>query len=172
LYRYFASRDELLTALIVDAYDDLADHLEQAGSRARTPRRRWTQTCLAFRAWAVDQPHRFALIYGSAIPGYRAPEDTIQPAGRVLLALIGPAAAHTSVPPGTVPRTLAGQLDAVVATLELDVDRHTMLALVGMFSRLVGLVTLELNGHFVGGFEPADPLFSELVEREADALGL
>ena len=56
--------------------------------------------------------------------------------------------------------------------LELDVDRETMLALIAAFSRVVGLLTLELNGQFVGGFEPADDLFAALVEQEADALGL
>lgn len=172
IYRYFGSRDELITALIVDAYDDLADHLEAAGTMARSPRREWIRTCHALRDWAVAQPHRFALIYGSAIPGYRAPADTIAPAGRVLLALLTPAAGSASVAAGSVGRSLGGQLDTIAAGLDLDVDRHTMLALVAMFARLVGLLTLELNGHFVGGFEPADALFTELVEREADALGL
>jgi AcrR family transcriptional regulator len=175
IYRYYASRDELLTALIVDAYTDLADLLETSASAARRgPRRRWVDTCLALRSWAVAQPHRWALIYGTAIPGYAAPPDTIEPAGRVVRALGTPAAdARTTGPaPGTVGRTLAGQLDMSAAALGLDVDRGTMLALVGAFSRVVGLVTLELNGQFVGGFEPADDLYAALVEREADLLGL
>ncbi len=53
IYRYYASRDELLTDLIVDAYGDLADRLEEAGSTGRRgPRRRWVDTCLAMREWA------------------------------------------------------------------------------------------------------------------------
>ena len=69
-------------------------------------------------------------------------------------------------------RTLAGQLDITREALELEVGRDAMLALVGAFSSVVGLLTLELNGQFVGGFDPADDLFAALVEREADALGL
>jgi AcrR family transcriptional regulator len=176
IYRYYASRDDLLTALIVDAYTDLATVLEAAASAARRgPRRRWVDTCLELRAWAVAQPHRWALIYGSAIPGYAAPPDTIEPAGRVVLTLCAPVAeagGRPSSTPGSIGRTLSGQLDATTAALGLDVDRATMLALVGAFSRVVGLVTLELNGQFVGGFEPADDLYAALVEREADLLGL
>ena len=93
IYRYYPSRDELITALIVDAYGDLADHLDEAGAAGRRgPRRRWVDTCLAMRAWAVSQPQRWALIYGSTIPGYAAPPDTIDPAGRVVLALCRPVA--------------------------------------------------------------------------------
>jgi AcrR family transcriptional regulator len=174
IYRYYASRDDLLTDLIVDAYGDLADRLEAAGSAGRRgPRRRWVDTCLALRAWAVAEPHRWALIYGSTIPGYAAPPDTIAPAGRVVRALCVPVEEAGARPvPASVGRTLAGQLDTTRNALELDVERDTMLALVAAFSRMVGLLTLELNGQFVGGFEPADDLFAALVEREADALGL
>jgi AcrR family transcriptional regulator len=174
IYRYYASRDDLLTALIVDAYGDLADRLELAGSSPRRgPRRRWIDTCLAMRAWAVAEPHRWALIYGSTIPGYAAPPDTIAPAGRAVRALCLPVA-EAGGTAGEAPtgRDLAAQLDTTREGLELDVERGTMLALVAAFSRLVGLLTLELNGQFVGGFDPADDLFAALVEQEADALGL
>lgn len=173
LYRYFPSRDDLITALIVDAYTDLAVTLEAAGAADRRgPRRRWVETCLALRGWAVAAPHRFALIYGSAIPGYAAPPDTIEPAGRVVRALLAPA---LDGPPGgpAVPRgPLGPQLDAAAEGLGLDVDRQRMLALTAAFARLIGLLTLELNGHFVGGFEPADALYATLVDQESDALGL
>lgn len=176
VYRYFASRDELLTALIVDAYDDLADHLERAGRPDRRgARRRWLEVCGALRAWALAQPHRFALVYGSAIPGYAAPATTIEPAGRVVRAFCLPAAAGETVP-GTrgdpLTRALTGQLAVTAEALELDVDAGRTLLLVGAFAQVVGLLTLELNGHFVGGFEPADALFEALVADRADALGL
>ncbi len=172
IYRYFPSRDDLITALVVDAYDDLADTVEQAGGTRRSPRRRWADTCRAMREWATTQPHRFALLYGTAIPGYAAPTDTIAPAGRVLRAFTAPALAGSPTPSGPIPRGLAGQLDVSAAGLGLETDRATMLALVAAFSRVIGLLTLELGGHFVGGFEPADDLFEALLLREADALGL
>ena len=121
----------------------------------------------------MSEPHRWALIYGSTIPGYAAPQETIAPAGRVVQALFAPVADADPRPDGWhVGRTLAGQLDLTRDALELEVSRETTLGLVAGFSRLVGALTLELNGQFVGGFEPADDLFAALVEREADALGL
>jgi AcrR family transcriptional regulator len=172
LYRYYASRDELITALIVDAYGDLADVLEAAADSRRGPRGRWEDVADALRGWAVREPHRFALVYGSAIPGYAAPPDTIAPAGRVVQAL-GSMLADAAPPPAPAPgRVLERQLTASAAVLELPVSPAAMLVLVGAFARLVGALTLELNGHFVGGFEPADALWAALVAREADALGL
>lgn len=174
IYRYYASRDELITALIVDAYDELGATLEHASHGGRRgARRRWTDTCHALRAWAVAAPHRFALIYGSAIPGYVAPRDTVVPAGRVVRAFCRPATeGHPLAPRRRSGRDLGTQLALSSEALELDVARETMLVLVGAFARVLGLLNLELNGHLVGGFEPADDLFHALVEREADALGL
>ncbi|MBD8868461.1 TetR/AcrR family transcriptional regulator [Nocardioides donggukensis] len=177
IYRYYASRDDLLTDLIVDAYADLAEVLEAAGAPDRRgARRRWIDTCLALRAWATAEPHRFTLIYGSTIPGYAAPEATIAPAGRVVRALCLPAAAGPSAGPSAARRgpggELGGQLGAAAEALGLEVDRTRMLDLTAAFARLVGLLTLELNGQFTGGFEPADALYGVLVEREADVLGL
>jgi AcrR family transcriptional regulator len=174
IYRYFGSRDELITALIVDAYDDLAAALEAAAAGGRrTPHRRWSDVCTAMRDWALAEPHRYGLIYGTAIPGYRAPADTIEPAARVLRALCSPVVgAEGRAADAAIGRRLQRQLATTRDALDLTVDDPTMLALVGAFGRVVGLITLELGGHFVGGFEPADDLFTSLVAREADLLGL
>ncbi|HEY1135060.1 MAG TPA: TetR/AcrR family transcriptional regulator [Nocardioides sp.] len=173
VYRYFASRDDLLTALIVDAYGDLADHLEAAADHASDRRAAWTAKALALRAWARAAPHRFALVYGSTIPGYRAPETTIAPAGRVVLALAAvlpggtePRPDPAPSPDGT-PADLTGQLALTAAALGIALSEDDLLWLVGAFARVVGALTLELGGHFVGGFEPADELYAALVEEEA-----
>ena len=90
LYRYYPSREDLLTALIIDAYNALGDAAERAIETTAGPaRRRWLAACHAIRDWALSRPHEYALIYGSPVPGYRAPEATIAPAGRVPLAFVG-----------------------------------------------------------------------------------
>jgi AcrR family transcriptional regulator len=173
IYRYFASRDELITALIIDAYNDLADVLDEASRRdQRTPADRWRETCSALRDWARGQSHRFGLIFGTSIPGYHAPQTTIAPAARVYRALL--IIALDARPTGEVAigPELHEQLKITSTALELGVDEPTMLAVVGAFSRIVGLITLELGGHFVGTFEPADQLYVAIVEREAGLLGL
>ena len=89
LYRYYPSRDDLLTALIIDAYNAIGAVAEAGAGAARAgapARETWAAACRAIRAWAVANPHEYALIYGSPVPGYRAPEATIGPASRVPLA--------------------------------------------------------------------------------------
>src|SRR5262244_3234056 len=85
IYRYFPSRDELLTALIIEAYDALGGAAEAASARPPPAdvRGRWRAACHAVRDWALAHPHEYALIYGSPVPGYQAPQATIAPAIRV-----------------------------------------------------------------------------------------
>ncbi len=85
IYRYFSGRDELLTALIIEGYDAIGAAVEQA--EAACPRLdypgRWLAACQALRGWALAHPHEYALIYGSPVPGYQAPQQTIASAARV-----------------------------------------------------------------------------------------
>jgi AcrR family transcriptional regulator len=84
LYRYFASRDDLVTALIVDAFTALADAIEAAElavqSEACGPKIQ--ASCLAYREWAITHPVDFQLIYGNPISGYVAPADITVPLAR------------------------------------------------------------------------------------------
>src|SRR5512139_2075019 len=91
VYRYFPSRDELLTALIIDAYDALGAAVEVADQSppATAVYDRWRAACSAVRTWARAHPHEYALIYGSPVPGYEAPKDTVAPASRSGLVLVG-----------------------------------------------------------------------------------
>ncbi len=89
IYRYVRSRDELLTLLIVGAYDDMGDFVQARTHRVQDPRKRWMAVGLSCREWALAQPQRFALIYGSPVPGYAAPQDTIGPATRIPALLVG-----------------------------------------------------------------------------------
>ena len=87
IYRYFPSRDELLTALIIDAYDAIGATAERADAKAVSEDRpaglRWLLVCRAVRRWALRHPHEFALVYGSPVVGYAAPLDTVEPATRI-----------------------------------------------------------------------------------------
>src|SRR5215470_16088728 len=82
LYRYYPSRDDLLTALIIDAYDAVGKAAEDAVAAASGAGRKWAAACHAIREWALAHPHEYALLYGSPVPGYQAPQDTIGPALR------------------------------------------------------------------------------------------
>ena len=70
LYHYFPRRDDLVTALIVDAYNDLADTVDAAASAAGTSRASAVAgVAMGYRQWALDHPHLFQLIYGSPLRG-------------------------------------------------------------------------------------------------------
>ncbi|MBT1585284.1 TetR/AcrR family transcriptional regulator [Curtobacterium flaccumfaciens] len=89
VYRYFPSRDDLLTALLITDYDELGAAVEAAGAAAgATPGARWVAMCRAIRDWSIAHPGDFALLFGSPVPGYAAPRETVVPATRTTLALV------------------------------------------------------------------------------------
>src|SRR6266511_833145 len=90
LYRYFPSRDDLLTALIIDAYNSMGEAGEAADAAVADRADllgRWLAVTRGLRAWALERPHEYALLYGSPVPGYAAPQDTIGPASRPVVVL-------------------------------------------------------------------------------------
>ncbi|MQA96215.1 MAG: TetR family transcriptional regulator [Streptosporangiales bacterium] len=185
VYRYFPSRDELLTALIIDAYDALGHDVETADGAAPPGdfRARWRAACGAVRDWARRTPHEYALVYGSPVPGYQAPEATIGSAARVPVVLLRIAGAAHAAGELTVPAAarppgdrLVGQARRVaerltdVGTLGLPYDAIVRIATV--WTQLFGLIGFELFGHLANTFDPADELFAYSVEQMADAVGL
>ena len=110
IYRYFASRDDLLTALILDAYNALGTAVEAADAAvadADDLAGRWLAVCHAVRDWALAAPHEYALIYGSPVPGYQAPQDTVPAATRSVTVLGGDPPARRRARPRSPPRTTA-----------------------------------------------------------------
>lgn len=172
IYRYYANRDELLTALILDAYADLAATIEGAAPRKGAHQQQFLTRWQAFRRWALAQPARFQLLYGSPVPGYRAPAETIAAATAVLVALLDVLPGAAPEDGSTLDPVLAGQLSVVADGLEVDLPPARMSTAVAGFAELVGLVTLELGGHLVGGFEPADALVEQALRDLADRLDL
>jgi AcrR family transcriptional regulator len=171
LYRYFASRDELLTELVIDAYADLAAALAAAGQASpegatAEPRERLANVLRAYRSWAVAQPHRYRLLFGPPLPGYDAHAgrlvEAAQVAMNVLLDVLGPSAAGPPAPGTAAPGTaappgqpLASQVLAWAETRGLDADPATMVRAVLIWSGLHGFVGLEIAGNFASmGLDP------------------
>jgi AcrR family transcriptional regulator len=178
VYRYFASRDELLTALIIDAYESLANAAEEADAAARSAAAddgaRWLAICHAVRDWALADPHQWALIYGSPVPGYRAPEDTIGPAVRVIL-LIGRVLLESWQAGGLVlGEPPAGRLAEELAAVALRIDPDVPPRLVGdamaMFIQLLGAVSAELFGQLSNSIDDDRAGFFEFQMRGAAKL--
>ena len=183
LYRYFPSRDELLTALIIDAYDALGDAAEaaDAGRPAADIRGRWAATCHAVRNWALAHPHEYALIYGSPVPGYQAPQATVVPAARIACVaggLVADAwrearvAGGGAAPLTPLPPELAEQAAVVADAIAPGVPGAVIARLLIAWTQLFGMISFELFGQFVGSADPADAFFGYAVEQMADFIGL
>ncbi|MEV7727977.1 TetR/AcrR family transcriptional regulator [Streptomyces sp. NPDC087917] len=179
LYRYFPSRDELLTALIIDAYDSLGSAAETADAASVTagapPRARWSEVCAAIRVWALAHPHEYALVYGSPVPGYSAPADTIGPASRAANVLIGIArSAHRgrglALPP--LPVALRPEAERMARDFAEGLPPEVVAALVAAWAQLVGLVSCELFGQFERVVEERDAFFGHAVAQLAHTVGL
>ena len=170
IYRYVDSRDDLLTLLIVAGYDRLATALERTAADLEG-RAQWQARGEALRRWALANPHEYALLYGSPVPGYAAPEATIGPATRVYAALAAPLRASTLDPPA-VDGPLADDGAALVAELGLDVVPAVGLALVRALASLFGMVSFELFGHTNNVIAEPDAFFARHLGQLADELGL
>ena len=158
IYRYFPSRDDLLTTLIIDGYNAVGAAVEKAGA-ACPPEdyaARWLAACRAVRDWALAHPHEYALVYGSPVPGYDAPEQTIEPASRsaaVFGKIIGDAyrAGATAGPPGPVvpvPASFTPDAARLRDAILEGVPDHIAAAALIAWSGLFGLVSFELFGQF------------------------
>jgi AcrR family transcriptional regulator len=183
VYRYFPSRDSLLTALIIDAYDALGAAVESAdsGQPRSDLRGRWRAICHSVRDWAAARPHEYALIYGSPVPGYRAPQDTIAPASRAGLMLghlLTDAWASRAIRGANgaadrlMPPLLAEQAAALAAAIAPAVPGPVVLRGLIAWTQLFGMISFELFGQFVGVAEPADDFFRYAVEHMANFAGL
>jgi AcrR family transcriptional regulator len=162
LYRYFPSRDDLLTALIIDAYDALATAAQAC--------------CHAIRGWALAHPHEYSLIYGSPVPGYHAPQDTTAHAARVaavLGGLLAGAHQHDGGPASAVlPGQLAAQGELVAAAVAPGVTPDIAARGLVAWTQLFGMISFELFGQLVGTADPADDFFAYAIDLTATVVGL
>jgi AcrR family transcriptional regulator len=158
LYRYFASRDDLLTELVIDAYDDLADALRAAAAQSagQEPRPRFEALARAYRSWALAQPHRYRLLYGPPLPGYDAHAQRLVAASDAAMSqLLGVLREFGDGAAPEPPQPLASQLTAWALTHDPGIDPATALDAVLAWSRLHGLVSLEIAGNFASmGIDP------------------
>ena len=179
LYRYYDGRDALLTDLIADAYNDLADAVE-AGIAASegTPAEMLAAAARAYRAWAIDFPNRFLLIFGTPIPGYAAPEDgpTVEANRRMGQALFtaGFAAwrSGSRVVPEIGREATPGERE-LAALIDPDMPEVLVPAMLGTWAHFHGLVTLEILHQLNWMYgDSVDVFFEGELERSMRSMGI
>ncbi|MBT1678807.1 TetR/AcrR family transcriptional regulator [Curtobacterium aurantiacum] len=199
VYRYFPSRDDLLTALLITDYDELGAAVEAADAAAGPDAgARWVAMCRAIRGWSVAHPGDFALLFGSPVPGYAAPRETVVPATRTTLALVrvvadavGSGASGASGAPGAPAPVTAGRPGSpaaptsapgaagpavadAVATLRsfgVTLPDEVLVRTLMAWTTVFGTISFELFGHLVGSVSDPAAYFDQVIVRLADDLG-
>lgn len=180
VYRYFASRDELLTALIIDAYDSLGAAVEaaDAGVDRGDLVGRFRAICTAVRAWALASPHEYALVYGSPVPGYVAPQDTVGPATRVTRVLgailaDGSAAGILRAQPGDwLAPAVDVEMARVVAQVGPGIPKTVMARGLMVWAQLFGAVSFEVFGRLETIIEDRQAWYDHQVDTMTRIVGL
>nr|WP_243417704.1 TetR/AcrR family transcriptional regulator [Actinomycetospora cinnamomea] len=169
VYRYVASRDELLTRLIIEAYDAVGERAEAARDPAAPPREQWRAVWRAVRTWALEHPSEYALIYGSPVPGYAAPAETIPAAGRTALVLVAIIAEH-----GTPPDDDGDDGDADVLEDDVLPGLPPALAIpaVAAWTQLFGTVGFEIFGQYQNVVRDREAFLDRVADEAATAVGL
>ncbi|MFG1674367.1 TetR/AcrR family transcriptional regulator [Micromonospora sp. NPDC049282] len=179
IYRYFPSRDDLLTALILEAYDALGDAVERADAAADQDdlRGRWHAACRAARTWSLAHPAEYALLYGSPVPGYAAPDDTVAPAQRPPMTLIGILrdgvdTGRLAPPDADLPEPLRGDVADLVDQTGVALPPALMARGMAGWTQLFGLISFELFGRINRALPHRDEYFDHQIGLMADLLGL
>ena len=185
IYRYFASRDELLTALILDAYNALGEAVEAADaavSDRHQLRARWLAATRAVRGWALANPAEYALVYGSPVPATpRRRTPSPRPRGRLSCwrgswptasqsGQLARAGHRPSVPIASVRarRPGPGARRRRRQTYPRSCCLPGCLAWIQMF----GVVSFELFGQFNNVIDARAEFFDQQMELMADLMGL
>ncbi len=164
LYRYFSSRDELLTELVIDAYSDLATALRDTINEtpSQPTRRRFGTFVRTYRGWALAQPHRYQLLFGPPLPGYDAHAERLVEAAQALMDLLIrtlPAPSSTLRPT----KPLAAELTRWANARGAQVDPPTALHAVLTWSHMHGFVSLEIAGNYASMVDPNELFEAELI---------
>ena len=181
LYRYVDSRDDLLTEVIADLYDELTAALEAARDTeppgAVGPR--LIAASWALRTWALAHPTEFGLLFGSPLPGYAAPSegvmhDAARRFGMVFAALFAqlweerrfPAARTEDLDPAQ-----AAQLAAYAESMNSPLPPGAVKVFLECWVRLYGLVCMETFGHLRFALDDAEAMFADMMRANGRALG-
>ncbi|MEO3858551.1 TetR/AcrR family transcriptional regulator [Acrocarpospora sp. B8E8] len=180
VHRYFPTKDDLLTALIVDGYNSVGAAVEDADAAGPPDDfgARWLTVCHAVRNWALARPHEYALIYGSPVPGYRAPEDTIGPASRATTVygrILGDAHRAGRLSPPDICPPVPPMLSAdaeIIRSLMPGVSDDVITRAITAWTGLYGMISFELFGQFDNVVTHRAELFDHNMRGLARFLGL
>jgi AcrR family transcriptional regulator len=180
VYRYVASRDELLTLLLIDAYSELADAAER-GRDAATEL--WTEDVIAIaravRGWAVAHPAGWALLYGSPVPGYHAPPERTGGVGTRVIGIFldaiaaGIATGDIRLTNDVAPQPMSSDFETIRQEFGFPGDDRVIAKCFLLWAGVVGAISLEVFGQYGADTLTApDAVFDTQVRLLVDVLTL
>jgi AcrR family transcriptional regulator len=157
VYRYFPSRDELLSALIADARAAVADLAEAAESAVRRPEllSRWLAAARTTRDWALAHPSEYALLFGGPVAGTPhsgVAADSVGSAVRIPLLvaqIVADATAHGAGPAADgrpIPRAVRADLRALRTTAAPALSEYQLAHALLAWTQLLGSISSEVFG--------------------------
>jgi AcrR family transcriptional regulator len=171
IYRYFESRDQLLTVLIIDAYNRLGAAIEDADAACDRDDLigRWTAIAQEFRAWALSNQADYGLVFGTPVPGYEAPADTNAAGLRytnVVVQLVADATAQGCVSEIELPKIkgLVSEYRNVKKAIGVNAPDTTLLAGLSAWASVFGAINLEIFGHVGNVYTNPGIHFAALVD--------
>lgn len=176
LYHYFDSREALLTALMADGHNAMADAVVAAAdtTRGRPPLERRLAVTGAFREWALANRAMFMLLFGTPVPGFEVePESVIGEAAFRLAAPFFEAVFDGWTPEqlATIPVQPGMEAVAALHPDDPEVPPPGALALfIEMRAQMHGLVLLEIVGELYPYGEHGAALFAGSMHRMSENL--
>jgi AcrR family transcriptional regulator len=182
LYRYFPSRDLLLTALIKDGFASLADALEAVEAQVAGVAdggERFIRLVRAYRGWALGHPSEYALIFGTPVPGLEVHDPAVKVellrGVNVLIRCMIDAVQRGLIQPPPLQGPGAGRLRAKLRAWGADeaagLPPAALAGCLFAWTQLHGAISLELFGHMPEAVLPADELFEQQMRQVLLALG-
>lgn len=165
LYKHVRGRDDLLTLLIAECYEEVSDACQAArdAQPAGDHRGRLREATEAFRTWANANSAEFALLFGSPLPGYRAPEEGPTTAsarrfGQVFFEIFAGALHDGRLrvrDDADLHPDMRRQLHGYIANTGLQMSPGEVYPFVMGWQRMLGLVAVECTGQL--GWAMPDP---------------
>ena len=167
IYNYFPDRDALVTALIIDAYTSFGDWQLNARDSVSTGdlRRKLAAIGLAYRNWAHTYPQRYQLIFGTPIPGYKAPQDKVFPSSArsisALFSVVEEIRAAGKLNAEWVPAVSKEYASYYEQwrTYVGEVHPLSLFAAMSIWARVHGIVSLEIQGNLPPFGKKGDALY-------------
>lgn len=173
LYRYFPSRDALLTALIIDAYEGLAASAAEAEAAVAREdlRGRWLAVCHAVRTWALEHPAEYGLLYGNPVPGYAAPPETVPLAAKVIFLFADIVAADLG-PLQPLPDSVRADMRRLIGENPSPLKEEHLDRVLAAWTQLFGLISFEVFGRLTGMIDARAEYFEHHMSLMADLAGV